>query len=96
MPEREPPVGDEPRPVEKPAAPRPTDLDVDNARVRQEIAERMEREYARCLSLALRALGPGYTPWMKLILLESDYHRHRDRPPVVGATVYKVYRGRRS
>jgi hypothetical protein len=30
---------------------------------------------------------------MKLVLVESDYHKHRGRPPVTGPTVYKVYRG---
>ena len=30
---------------------------------------------------------------MKLVLVESDYHRHRDKPLVIGGIVYKVYQG---
>ena len=73
--------------------PQPTAGDVENAAIRQAIAARQEAEYAQCLKLALGALGPVWTPWMKLILVESDYHRRRDQPFVIGATVYKVYRG---
>lgn len=70
----------------------PTQRDVENARRRQEIAQKQNEKYLRCQLLALSALGPGYTPWMKLSLLESDHHRHPDSP-VVGGVAYKVYRG---
>lgn len=71
----------------------PTEQDRANAATRKEIAEKQEAEWVHCLELALGALGPGWTPWMKLVLVESDYHRKRDAPPVFGATVYKVFRG---
>ncbi len=69
----------------------PTDRDRDNARIRQEIAAGQAEEYAEAKRLALAALGPGWTPWMKLVLLNSDYHRSGNAESV--ATAYKVYRG---
>jgi hypothetical protein len=69
----------------------PTERDRENARIRQEIAARQAEEYAEAERLALAALGPGWTPWMKLTLIDSDYHRCGNRAPV--ATVYKVYHG---
>jgi|SRR5581483_74376 len=83
---------DSPQPLVEPV-PQPTAGDIENAAMRQAIAEKQLAEYAHCLKLALGALGPGWTPWMKIVLLESDYHLHRDKPPVVGGVVYKVYRG---
>lgn len=73
------------------ADPPPTDRDRENARIRQEIAARQAEEYAEAERLALTALGPGWTPWMKLLLLDSDYHRTGNTEPV--ATAFKVYRG---
>jgi hypothetical protein len=73
------------------ASPEPTDQDRENARIRQEIAERQAAEYAEAEGLALEVLGPGYKPWMKLTLLDSDHRRTGDVRPV--ATVYKVNRG---
>jgi hypothetical protein len=70
---------------------RPTDRDRENARRRQQIAARQAEEYAEAEQLALEALGPGWTPWMKLSLLDSDYPRTGNTEPV--ATAYKVYRG---
>jgi hypothetical protein len=81
-----------PQPLDEPA-PQPTAGDIENAERRREIAEAQFAEYSYCMRLALGALGLGWTPWMKLVLLESDYHQNRDRPPVVGGVVYKVYRG---
>jgi hypothetical protein len=72
-------------------ATQPTDRDRENARIRQEIAARQANEYAEAERLALEALGPGWTPWMKLIVLNSDYHRTGNTQPV--ATAYKVCRG---
>jgi len=66
--------------------------DIENAERRKVMAAVQNAEFALCESLALRALGPGWSPWMKLSLLESDYHR-RAGPPAVRATAYKVYRG---
>ena len=53
----------------------PTDQDRENAAIRREIADAQNAEYAEAERLALARLGPGYTPWMKLVLLDSDYHR---------------------
>ena len=69
----------------------PTPQDIENARRRREIAARQAEEYEAAEQLALEALGPGWTPWMKLSLLDSDYHRTGRTEPV--ATAYKVYRG---
>jgi hypothetical protein len=71
--------------------PPPTDRDRENARIRQEIARRQADEYAEAERLALAALGPGWRPWMKLTLLDSDHHRTGNDAPA--AIVYKVYRG---
>jgi hypothetical protein len=71
--------------------PEPTDHDRRNAEVRQAIAERQAAEYAEALKLALGTLGPSWTPWMKLVLLDSDHRRTGDTTPA--AVVYKVYRG---
>src|SRR5262245_58339511 len=71
--------------------PEPTDHDRRNAEIRQAIAERQATEYTEALNLALGTLGPGWEPWMKLVLLDSDHRRTGDTTPV--AVVYKVYRG---
>ena len=69
----------------------PTDRDTENVRIRQEIAARQAEEYDEAERLALAVLGPGWTPWMKLCLIDSDHRHNGDRVPA--ATVYKVYRG---
>src|SRR5262245_32833255 len=69
----------------------PTVQDMDNARRRRDIAARQAEEYAEAERLAVEALGPGWSPWMKLSLLDSDYHRTRNSEPV--ATAYKVCQG---
>jgi hypothetical protein len=71
--------------------PEPTEQDRENARRRREIAEHQAKEYAEAERLAQKALGPGWSPWMKLSLIDSDHHRTGNTEPV--ATVYKVYRG---
>jgi hypothetical protein len=73
------------------SSPEPTPQDHENARIRQEIAARQGEEYAEAERLALEALGPGYRPWMKLTLIDSDHRRTGDVRPV--AIVYKVCRG---
>jgi hypothetical protein len=70
----------------------PTPQDIENARIRREIAARQAEEYAAAERLALAALGPGWTPWMKLSLIDSDYHRTGNTEPA--ATAYKVCRGK--
>src|SRR5262249_53504356 len=69
----------------------PTPQDIANARRRREIAARQVREYDAAERLALEALGPGWTPWMKLSLIDSDHHYTGTTEPA--ATAYKVYRG---
>lgn len=71
--------------------PLPTQQDIDNAETRRLIAERQEAEYAEALILALGHLGPGYTPWMRLSLLDSDHRQNGNRTPA--AVAVKVYRG---
>ncbi len=71
----------------------PTEGDRENERRRQAIAERMEAEYVEALKLSLGTLGPGWTPWMKISLIDSDYYQRHDGTPEVRATAYKVYRG---
>jgi len=70
----------------------PTPQDIENAHVRQQIAARQAEEYAEAERLAMMALGPGWTPWMKLSLIDSDHRRTGNTEPV--ATAYKVYRGK--
>ena len=77
--------------ADQPTTPEPSDRDRRNAAIRQIIAERQNAEYAEVLKLALGALGPGWTPWMKLTLVESDHRQTGNVEPV--ATAYKVYRG---
>lgn len=79
-----------PRPTDEP---QPTQIELANAATRLAIAAKQNEEYQQCVILALRSLGPGWRPWMKLVPIESDHHRHREKPPVIGATCYKVYRG---
>src|SRR3954452_6150027 len=71
---------------------RPTPQDIENVGIRREIAARQAEEYAAAERLALAALGPGWTPWMKLSLIDSDYHRTGNTEPA--ATAYKVCRGK--
>jgi hypothetical protein len=59
--------------------------------MRQAIAERQQAEYEEVQALALTALGPGWTPWMKLSLIDSDRGQGRGSPAV--ATAFKVYCG---
>lgn len=69
----------------------PTSQEIENARVRRHIADRQAEEYAEAEALALAALGPGWKPWMKLTLIDSDHRATGNTEPV--ATVYKVHQG---
>lgn len=69
----------------------PTAQDIDNAQRRAAVAARQNQEYDEALALAEAAVGKGFRPWMRLSLLESDYHRTGDTTPV--AVAFKVYRG---
>src|SRR5262249_28829127 len=52
--------------------PQPTPQDIENARVRQEIAARQQAEYQECFRAALGAFGPGWTPNCRRFLIEKD------------------------
>jgi hypothetical protein len=69
----------------------PNRQEIENARIRRQIADRQAKEYAEAQALADAALGPGYTPWMKLSLIDSDHRRTGNAEPV--AVAYKVHRG---
>jgi len=69
----------------------PTPQEIENVRIRQEIAARQTEEYAEAERLALEALGPGWTPWMKLVLIDADHRRTGNTE--AAATAYKVYHG---
>jgi hypothetical protein len=73
------------------SSPEPTEHDRKMAALRQSIADKQNAAYAEALALALGALGPGWVPWMRLDLIDSDHHRTGDNTPI--ATAYKVYRG---
>src|ERR1700677_3417984 len=71
---------------------RPTDQEVQNAALRREVAPRQQATWNECLRLAEAALGPGWEPWMKLVLVDSDHRRTGDETPV--AVGYKVRKGK--
>ena len=74
-----------------PAGAGPTPQDIENARLRRQIAARQCEEYQEAERLARQALGPGWTPWMKLSLIDSDHRQTGNTEPA--ATAFKVYRG---
>jgi hypothetical protein len=77
--------------TDQPSRPEPDEGDHARAAMRQAIAERQNHQYQEAKILALRTLGPGWTPWMKLCLIRSDHRQTGDATPI--ATVYMVYRG---
>jgi hypothetical protein len=70
--------------------PAPTALDPANAAMRA-IAEKQNARYAEASTLALAALGPGFTPRMRLALIDAGHRRTGDRTPA--AVAYEAYRG---
>jgi hypothetical protein len=72
-------------------SPQPTAQDIANAAARREIADREAAEYSEAIWMAVEALGAGYRPWMKLVLVDADHRRTGNNTPV--ATVYKVVTG---
>src|SRR5207253_745067 len=67
--------------------------DRENARRRQEIAERQEADYVQCLSLALKAFGPGWLPSGRHCLTDKDEEERARRTGErarATATVYTV------
>jgi hypothetical protein len=69
----------------------PTERDRKNAEFRQAVADRQQAEYADAMRMALAVLGPGFQPWMKVSVVDSDYRRTGDDTP--RAVVYKLYSG---
>jgi hypothetical protein len=65
----------------------PTEREVENARVWKEVADRQAAEWAEAKALAREALGPGWTPWMKVSLVGPGGKKL--------AVAFKVYRGKR-
>src|SRR5262249_47351846 len=63
----------------------PTPQDIENARIRKEIADRQFAEYTEALKLVQETLGLGWMPWMQLVLIDSDHRRTGDSTPVVVA-----------
>jgi hypothetical protein len=72
----------------------PTERDIRNAALRKAVAERQQAAWDECLRLADAALGPGWEPWMKLVLVDSDHRKTGDETPV--AVAYKVRKGKRN
>jgi hypothetical protein len=75
------------------AAAAPTQQDIENARIRQEIAERQEAEYVACLTLALGAFGPGWLPSHRHFLVEKEEEervRYNGARATAAATVFTV------
>lgn len=73
--------------------PQPTEHDHENARIRQEIADRQAQEYGQVLAWALGAFGPGWEPSCRHFLVskqEEDRVRYTGDRPVAAATVYVV------
>jgi hypothetical protein len=69
-----------------------TERDIRNAALRRAVAERQRAEWNECRRLAEAALGPGWEPWMKLVLVDSDHRRSGDETPV--AVAYKLRKGK--
>ncbi len=67
-----------------------TDQDLRNANARRIIADRQNAEYGECQRLAAAVLGPGWEPWMKLVLVDADFRRTGDATPA--AVAFKVRR----
>lgn len=53
----------------------PTRQGVENANARRAIADHRAAEYHEAERMTAGALGPGFRPWMKLVLIDSDYCR---------------------
>jgi hypothetical protein len=68
----------------------PTPQDVVNAEARAAIAARQAAEYQEAQVLADEALGEGWKPWMRVVLIDVDHRRNGQTQPI--ATVYKFYR----
>jgi hypothetical protein len=69
----------------------PSEQDIRNAAMREGIAAKQTEKYREAERLALAALGPGFTPWMRLTLIDADHRQSGNREPA--AVVFKVYRG---
>jgi hypothetical protein len=73
----------------------PTARDLENAAIRQQIAERQAEAYGQVLLWALAAFGPGWLPSCRHFLVdhaEEARVRYTNERPQVAATVYTVKR----
>jgi hypothetical protein len=70
---------------------KPTAQDTANAAYRGAVSSRQNSEYADVMRMALGALGPGFKPWMKISIVDSDFRWMGDDTP--RAVVYKLYSG---
>lgn len=71
--------------------PQPTERDLANATLRQGIAARQNAQYHHAEVLALRTLGPGWEPSMKLTLYHADDCRPTGKDDPAGAPVAVAY-----
>jgi len=71
----------------------PTAQDIENARIRQEIAARFQAEYNQCAAWAEQLFGTGYQPSHRHFLVDKedeDRCRHTGERPTPAATVFSV------
>lgn len=67
--------------------------DAENARMREEIAERLQAIYIACLKNCINCFGPGWMPSHRHDLIEKDEAarvRYTPEYPKVSATVYSA------
>ena len=71
----------------------PTSQDIENARIRRQIAERQGQEYEECLRWAVEAFGSGWEPSGRHYLIEKDEEeraRATGERPTAAAKVFTV------
>jgi hypothetical protein len=71
----------------------PSAQDIENARLRAEIAARFKAEYDQCAAWAEQLFGPGYEPSHRHFLVDKqdeDRCRHTGERPTPAATVFTV------
>src|SRR5437879_2784613 len=69
----------------------PTAWDHESARIRRDIAEKMQGEYDACQAWAVKVFGPGWEPSCRHFLLEKDHEDHCRKTgerPKASFTVY--------
>ncbi|SRR5579883_834065 len=71
----------------------PSSQDIENARIRAEVAARFQQEFDQCAARAEQLFGPGYEPSHRHFLLDKedeDRCRRTGERPKPAATVYTV------